>query len=577
MRKYYESEMRLLRESAREFAKLYPEQAAMLNIDELRDRDPYVERLLEGMAYLSAHVRQRLDDDVPELCETLLNQLWPHFLRPFPAATIVEFSHRAGQLQQSQTLERGALLMSPPMGPEKVICRFRTTSEVRLQPLHLKSVRTEETARGTTLLRLGFQLDAGLEAQTLDLRCIKLYVHADAALALKLHHLLVACVGEAEIRFPDQPVEPAQRLGGQAAVAPCHLASADQLVPGVGRSFLGYHLLHEYFCFREKYLFVELRQIGGVSWPQKCQSFEVQLILDGQLEREEQVSRENLRLHCAPAINLFEAGAEPIRLDHRRSEYPLRADSSTVEGVEIYSVDEVLGVDATTGARRVYQPLHGFRHKNAAEPFFQLTRRQQGDSRPTHYVSVGGFKDFVSETLSCRITACNGDLPRRHLREKGLSLSTSDMPPYLRFANLLRPASRLLPPARRDFRLTLLSHLSLSLGSLDSPESLRHLLRLYDWSGREQNQRRIAGICELQVAACNRIRRGGLMRGVEIRVGIREDHFINRGDAYLFGELLHVFFSRFASLNIFVETVLVLQPSSQEMRWQPLFGDNSPL
>ncbi|KIH76533.1 type VI secretion system protein ImpG [Geoalkalibacter ferrihydriticus] len=577
MREYYEAEMRLLRESARDFAKLYPEQAAMLNIDELRDRDPYVERLLEGMAYLCAHVRRRLDDDVPELCEALLNQLWPHFLRPFPAATIVEFSTRPGQLQQSQTLARGALLMSAPVGTDKVICRFRTTSEVHLQPLHLKRVHTEETAQGATLLRLHFQLDAGLEAETLNLERIKFYLHADAALSLKLYHMLVAGMSRAEIRFPDLSAQPAQNLGAQECLAPCHLGGEDLLVPGVGRSFLGYHLLQEYFCFREKYLFVELRQLGRVHWPRGCQSFEIQLTLDGQLEREERLSREHLRLHCAPAINLFETAAEPVRLTHRRSEYRLVPDAASIEGVELYSLDEVVGIDAASGTRRAYHPLHSFRHKGGAGRFYQLARRGQGGESPAHSLALGGIEDFSSETLSCGITACNGDLPRRHLQEGGLNLATSDMPSFLRFANLLRPAARLQPPGRRDFRLTLLSHLSLNLASLDSPEALQHLLRLYDWSGREQNQRRIAGICELQVQARNRIRHGGLLRGIEVRIGVREDHFLSRGDAYLFGELLHVFFSRFASLNVFVETVLVLQPSAQELRWQPLFGDNSPL
>ncbi|WP_305042635.1 type VI secretion system baseplate subunit TssF [Geoalkalibacter sp.] len=577
MRDYYEAEMRLLRESAREFARLYPEQAAMLNIDELRDRDPYVERLLEGMAYLSAHVRRRLDDDVPELCEALLNQLWPHFLRPFPAATIVQFSPRPGQLQQAQLLARGALLMSPPLGSERVISRFRTTSDLLLQPLHLKSVQTEETAAGATLLRLRFQLDAGLDAAALHLKAVKLHIHADAALALKLYHLLVAATRRAEIRFPDLPDLSAQGLGGQETIQPCHLGGEDLLVPGVGRSFLGYHLLQEYFCFREKYLFVELGRLDGVDWPSGCQSFEIRLTLDGRFEPEERLTRENLRLHCAPAINLFETSAEPIRLTHRRSEYPLLAEAALSEGVEIYSLDEVVGIEGASGARRSYQPLHGFRHKARGGRFYQVARREQGEASPAHYLAVGGIEDFGQETLSCALTACNGDLPHRHLPERGLSLATSEMPSYLRFANLLRPTARLKPPARRDFRLTLLAHLSLALGSLDSPEALRQLLRLYDWSGRDHNQRRIAGITELRLSPVNRIRRGGLLRGVEVRVGVREDHFINTGDVHLFGELLHVFFSRFASLNLFVETLLVLQPSARELRWQPLFGDSSPL
>ncbi|WP_429884441.1 type VI secretion system baseplate subunit TssF [Geoalkalibacter halelectricus] len=577
MRDYYEAELRLLRESAREFARLHPEQAAYLNIDELRDRDPYVERLLEGMAYLSAHVRQRLDDDVPELCEALLNQLWPHFLRPFPAATIVEFTPRPGQLQHAQTLSRDTLLLSPPVGPDKVICRFRTTSETVLQPLHLNSVATRDTGQGTTRLTLGFQLDAGLEAEVLRPESIKFYLHADPALALKLYHLLVAEVAETVLRFPELPEQGEQRLGGQECLAPCHLGAEDLLVPGVGRSFLGYHLLHEYFCFREKYLFVELRGLDRVRWPRGCRGFSVELALKGQLSPAERLGSEHLRLHCAPAVNLFETVAEPIRLTHRQSEYRLLADAASPEGVEVYSLDEVVGVDSLSGARRPFHPLHRFLHKNSAGRFFQLARRQQGGESPAHFLAVGGVDDFGSETLSCTITACNGDLPRRYLQERGLSLATSDMPSYVRFVNLLRPSARLQPPARQDFRLTLLSHLSLSLGSLDSPDSLRHLLRLYDWSGRGQNQRRIAGISDLHLDARNRIRKGGLLRGVEARIGVREDHFVNQGDLYLFGELLHVFFSRFASLNQFVETALILQPSARELRWQPLFGDSSPL
>ncbi len=577
MREYYEAEMRLFQDAAREFAHLYPEQAGLLNLEELRDRDPYVERLLEGMAFLTAQVRQRLDDDVPELCEALLNQLWPHFLRPFPAATIVQFSPRPGQLQQSQALAPGAVLLSAPVGKERVICRFRTTSAVELQPLHLQGVVSEESSRGETVLRLTFQLDAGLEAEALALERIKLFLHADAALALKLYHLLAAGVQQCSVRFPDHPTRPAQRLGAQECVQPCHLGPDDLLVPGVGRSFLGFHLLQEYFCFREKYLFVSLENLDRVDWPRGCQRFEIELVLAGALDREERLARDHFRLHCAPAVNLYESSAEPIRFNHRHSEYRLVADAAAPSGVELYSLDGVTGVDAVSGARYEYHPLHTFRHKSGAGRFFQISRRQQGDAQATHHLAVGGTESFASETLSCRLTACNGELPRRHLQEGGLNLPTSELPSFLRFANLLRPSARLQPPARRDFRLTLLSHLALNFGSLASPEALQQLLRMYDWSEREQNRRRIAGVRELQMVPCNRIRKGGLLRGIEVRVGLREDHFINRGDAYLFGQLLHVFCSRFASLNAFVETVLVLHPSQKEIRWQPLFGDSFPL
>lgn len=65
--RYFEAEMRYLREAGKEFAQAYPDRAAMLNLDKPGARDPYVERLFEGFAFLMGRLREKLDDDLPEL------------------------------------------------------------------------------------------------------------------------------------------------------------------------------------------------------------------------------------------------------------------------------------------------------------------------------------------------------------------------------------------------------------------------------------------------------------------------------------------------------------------------------
>lgn len=67
--RYFEAEMRYLREAGKEFAQAYPDRAAMLNLDKPGARDPYVERLFEGFAFLMGRLREKLDDDLPELTE----------------------------------------------------------------------------------------------------------------------------------------------------------------------------------------------------------------------------------------------------------------------------------------------------------------------------------------------------------------------------------------------------------------------------------------------------------------------------------------------------------------------------
>lgn len=82
--RYYDAEMRYLLEAGEEFARAHPEQAAMLNLDKAGVRDPYVERLFEGFAFLMGRLREKLDDDLPELTEGLVSLLWPHYLRTIP-------------------------------------------------------------------------------------------------------------------------------------------------------------------------------------------------------------------------------------------------------------------------------------------------------------------------------------------------------------------------------------------------------------------------------------------------------------------------------------------------------------
>lgn len=60
--RYYEAEMRYLREAGKEFSRAHPDRAAMLNLDKTGARDPYVERLFEGFAFLMGRLREKLDE-----------------------------------------------------------------------------------------------------------------------------------------------------------------------------------------------------------------------------------------------------------------------------------------------------------------------------------------------------------------------------------------------------------------------------------------------------------------------------------------------------------------------------------
>ena len=66
---YYNRELAALRRDAGAFAEAYPKVAGRLRLSGDAADDPYVERLLEGVAFLAARAQQRLDDELPELSD----------------------------------------------------------------------------------------------------------------------------------------------------------------------------------------------------------------------------------------------------------------------------------------------------------------------------------------------------------------------------------------------------------------------------------------------------------------------------------------------------------------------------
>ena len=138
---YYENELSFLRQMGAEFAEKHPKIAARLQLDATRCDDPHVERLIEAFAFLAARVHLKIDDEFPQISEGLLSVLYPHFLRPVPSMSVVEFSldPEQGKLTTGLNIPRGTVLYSRPV--EGVPCKFRTCYDVTLWPFEVAEAR----------------------------------------------------------------------------------------------------------------------------------------------------------------------------------------------------------------------------------------------------------------------------------------------------------------------------------------------------------------------------------------------------------------------------------------------------
>jgi type VI secretion system protein ImpG len=585
--KYFEEELRYLYESGKEFAKAYPDRAQFLNIDAVGDRDPYVERLFEGFAFLAARIREKIDDSFPELTESLINIMWPNFLKELPAVAIVQFAPRAGLLQETRVLPRGSELLSNPVGPEHAVCRFTTTADVRLVPVSLESIEKSVDARGKASLGFNFKLGPGVQWKNLSPGPVRLYLHAELPTALMLYEYLTTRVRSCKITYGLSGG--AFDIDPDSAVTPAGLSADESLVPQDSRSFWGYSLLLEYFAYPEKFFFIDLNGFdGNAIRDASSQLFSFSLSFNADFPPDTPFTKDNFRMFCAPATNIFRKDADPITLNGLETEYRVIADAAYPTSVFAHSIVSVVGINRTTGERSAYESLYSFKmNKKKQDHTYAVQYRRGVHNRRDLYLAFGGdllsdgddgkSKEIRQENCSIEAWCTNGILPREEVREGGINKPGANFPDYVTFVNITRPTLPLPPPGDDDYLWTFLSHLSSTLTTLSSPDPLKALLRLYDWSGSEGRGRKIESITDVSSKPVDYIVNGSSVRGIEFTVSLLEANFLNSGDVRLFGEILKEFLAQYVSINTFLELVFVLKPSAATIRWNSLKGTRWPI
>lgn len=579
-RRYFEEEMRYLHEAGKLFAERHPEQARFLNIDSVSDRDPYVERLFEGFAFLTGRIRERLDDEMPEYTESLISLLYPHYLKPVPSLAMLAFKPRPGAVQGAAVLKRGTEVRSDPVGDQGTKCRFTTTQDVRLHPLRLRDVELAWQPGGQSSATLLFEAEGSAKIEDMDLKVLRLNLVADPTTASFMHLFFTQHVSKVVIgpgtTYGESVGKGAVTLHGQQWVQPGALDESESLFPHSNRTFSGLRLLQEYLVFRRKFWCIDLHGLDRFR-PGDASEMKVQVFFKTPYPEERRFRADNLQLFCTPIINIFEHDAEPISVDHVVPEY--RVIASVHEQMEVYEVQHGMGIEEKTGRRHEYLPFYQFQHgRERDKRYFTTSSRFGGTGRFETFVNLNSLDQdtsgLASETLSLDTYCTNATLPREKLHEGSIKTLAPGMPEIARPNNISQPTLILYPPIqrKREFFWKLISHWSLNYQTVASKEALQGLLELYDWTVGDANRRRIAGIRDVSWKAKEVVERGIVLRGAEVTVKVQEDHFADEGDVALFGLILSQFLSSYATINSFVHLNVETLLSGRTYRWQPKHG-----
>ena len=612
---YFNSELRYIRGMGTEFAKAYPKIARRLNLEEFECSDPYVERLLEGFAFLAARIHLKMDDEFPRLTQHLFEMIYPDYLAPTPSMAVVQFDPdlEAGSLQEGFPIEKGTSLRSLVHDDEQTACEYRTAHEMTLWPIEV--IEAEYFSRDTVntslppaaqKARAGVRIELGakLEKNFNEVPCdsLEFYLHGSLEQAVHLYEQIFANTISIGIRDP----ETKQWLTWlpTSSLEPVGFSDEEAMLPCRQRSFQGYRLLKEYFAFHQRFLFF---RIGGLQQAfRHCQNNRLEVVI--LFSRADQVVQSaidtiNFALNCTPIVNLFPRRLERVHLDAAHHEFHVVPDRTRPTDLEVYQLDRVIGLGNNADEVLRFQPFYGVSASNdrPGKAFFTSRRvprivsgRQKRSGSRTGYLGSECYISLVDDheaplhpdakQLEILALCTNRDLPLNIPIGKSNTDFTLEIGAPVKSIRTLAGPTAPKPSAANEageLQWRLVNHLSLNyLSIVDTDKqsgaaALRDLLRLYANFDELAIQKQIDGLRSVESKAITRrlplpgpISFG---RGLEITVTLDDSHFEGYG-VFLLGTVLSKFFLRYVSINSFTETVLKTDERGEVMRWLPTIG-----
>jgi type VI secretion system protein ImpG len=630
---HYNDELAYLREVGAEFASEFPKIAGRLTLDGLEVADPYVERLLEGVAFLSARVQLKLDAEYPQLQAHLLETLHPNFLAPVPSMMVARMALDLANpaLLTGASLPRGSSITSNLARGQATRCEFRTAHALPLWPVTVDDVRYFNHAGDLPLtqvpagrlvqggLRIRLRAHGGARFKQLAMDRLPVYIAAPGDTAHRMHELIGAAMLGSVVLSVDAKAAPTHQAWRDAtSVQPMGFADDQALLPETLRGFSGYRLVQELAAMPQRFFFFELCDLRERLRHVDSDTVEVVLLFSrGDASLLPLVDAQSLALHCTPAINLFSKRLDRVPTGLHASEYHVVPDRTRPMDFEVHSIDAVVGYSTGEVGVQTFTPLYTTHHSDTvgnAQPQAHyavrreprmLSQRQRQQGTRSAYVGTEVFLSLVDtqerayqeevRQLSVNAWVTNRDLPT--LLPQASSRSATTTPPAGAPDNAAwqvdaaasitgvacihgptRPAQRAAmgPLGWQLINQLNLNYLCITGGSdQQAAAALRAILSLHGPHDDPAWRKAVDGIQAVRAQATTRRMPygGALAFGAGVAVDVDIDELALQGSsAFLLGSVIEQLMARQAAINSFTQTSLRSTTRGMVMRWPPRVG-----
>ncbi|RUY23356.1 type VI secretion system baseplate subunit TssF [Mesorhizobium sp. M7A.F.Ca.US.001.04.1.1] len=607
---YYEEELSHIRALAAEFADMHPAVARNLSLDTVPCPDPYVERLLDGVAFLAARTRLKVDAERSRFSRSVLDVLYPDLVTPAPATAMAVL--KPGQQVQTMlaghVVKRNTRLVSSLQPGLSTRCIFSTAQEMTLWPIAVTSVSFFQDrsamamagigpiggVSGESALRLTLARTGKGKLDELALDRLDLYFAGRTKAPLLFDAIFGACTATAA--RPEGKTNPLSPLPAPEMIG---ISDDEALMPRTRPTFEGYRLLREYFMMPERFHYA--RVLGLQPVVRQCAAgLEIIFLFKRTVPELADLTPADFELFATPIINLFERECNVVEVDERKTRQVLHADRTRARDFEIYRVirvedadtegndaeiPELFSLGQNRGSGWVYSTERRPRRAMEEERREGLTRTSYtGDdvflavSRPLVRPATRPLK-----RLDVMALCTNRDLPILD-DNPTLTLEAGDPVETVRLLGALRAPQPAIPAAlpagadgesrADDLAWRLVAQLALNFLSLAKEgrgiDPLHALLDLYADRGDPSLARNVHSIVRIDSQpVIERLQIDGPMcfgRGTEVTLHV--DQSVLAGQStLLLSALLARLFARHAGINGFVRTRTRLLQKQEDVPW----------
>lgn len=558
-------EQRSLREEGLAFSTDFPEAARLLDTERLEDRDPYVERLVEGNAFLAARIRETLENEEDGLTQNLLELVAPDVQQPLPSVCVTEF-HPRKYYPSEFILDAGSEIRSRPIQTLSTPCRFTLTHPVPIRSVEITLAKLHLSEDGSTPLELELTAMSSLARGNWSER-IPFYLHGDPAVVWAMRFALLRRISHIQI-LRDNVWENARFLSFLRLDQPGYAPPASNPGP--------FSDARDFFCVDERFKFVQL--VGADAEGLSVQApLRVRIHFTGALPRgmSRAVVPTLFRLNSGVVINRFSELCQSIAWDHTSSDHPVNPQTGSQR--EILDITSVQGLSAGHNPRRTIYHRYSAYRSHGQQCHYQVIRRRRKDGQHGVSLSLGGYKpdqELLNQYLAIEADCSDGSVPHDALQPADLSASGPGVPENITKSGLTRPSITFRPPTGSDPRSRLLAFAAGHFDGWLDATRLKDGLRQMLWDPSESKRTLIDAIQDVRTESGHVLEKGVAWREMRTTIRLRDttatpDTWERLGVIDAFGRVLLEIVRDATPIGSRTRLTLQIEPSGVVLEWTP--------